>query len=132
MGLSWPAEAGGIGSATYDRNVPATTLPPAQVLPAGIGDAVLEVSVDQGLCTGDGLCVTYAPEIFEFDIDGLAYVKDESGALKQEPGARVVVPENLRLDVLNSAEGCPGECIHVARRGTDEWVGGPRSAGGRS
>ena len=37
----------------------------------------LQVWVDQDLCTGDGLCVQYAPEVFEFDIDGLAYVKDD-------------------------------------------------------
>lgn len=36
------------------------------------------VRVDQQLCTGDGLCAQYAPEVFEFDIDGLAYVKDTS------------------------------------------------------
>ena len=39
----------------------------------------LQVWVDQQLCTGDGLCVQYAPEVFEFDVDGLAYVKDDSG-----------------------------------------------------
>ena len=39
----------------------------------------LHVWVDQDLCTGDGLCVQYAPEVFEFDIDGLAYVKDRFG-----------------------------------------------------
>jgi ferredoxin len=42
----------------------------------------LDVWVDQDLCTGDGLCVQYAPEVFEFDVDGLAYVKDASGELK--------------------------------------------------
>ena len=103
--------------------------PPAEVLPAGLADAVLEVQVDQDLCTGDGLCVTYAPEIFEFDIDGLAYVKDAAGELVVTPGARVAVPQNLRLDILNSAEGCPGNCIHVSHVGTDDWVGGPRAAG---
>ena len=36
----------------------------------------LQVWIDQELCTGDGLCVQYAPEVFEFDIDGLAYVKN--------------------------------------------------------
>ena len=32
----------------------------------------LQVWIEQDLCTGDGLCVQYAPEVFEFDIDGLA------------------------------------------------------------
>jgi ferredoxin len=45
--------------------------------------------VDQHLCTGDGLCVQYAPEVFEFDIDGLAYVKNEAGQMLLTPGALV-------------------------------------------
>ena len=84
-----------------------------------VGDS-LRVWVDQQLCTGDGLCVQYAPEVFEFDIDGLAYVKDADGALRTAAGERVDVPERLRLDVLDSARECPGECIHVDEAdGTD-------------
>lgn len=75
----------------------------------------LRVWVDQDLCTGDGLCVQYAPEVFEFDIDGLAYVKDATGALLTAPGCRAEVPAHLRLEVLDSAKDCPGECIHVER-----------------
>jgi ferredoxin len=85
----------------------------------------LEVWIDQQLCTGDGLCVQYAPEVFEFDVDGLAYVKDAEGDLKQSDGARVEVPANLRLDVLDSAKECPGNCIHVARTGDGALVAGP-------
>lgn len=73
------------------------------------------VRVDQDLCTGDGLCVQLAPDVFEFDVDGLAYVKDESGTLLTEPGARVPVPARCLKDVVESAEGCPGECIFVER-----------------
>lgn len=76
----------------------------------------LRVWVDQDLCTGDGLCVQYAPEVFEFDVDGLAYVKDSEGTLLTTPGARVEVPEHLRLDVVDAAHECPGECIHVEPR----------------
>lgn len=71
------------------------------------------VWVDQNLCTGDGLCVQYAPEVFEFDIDGLAYVKDSDGTLLTDPGSRTGVPDGLRLTVLDAAKDCPGECIHV-------------------
>ena len=46
----------------------------------------LQVWVDQDLCTGDGLCVQYAPEVFEFDIDGLAYVKGADGELRHRAG----------------------------------------------
>jgi ferredoxin len=73
----------------------------------------LRVWIDQELCTGDGLCVQYAPEVFEFDIDGLAYVKDRDGELLTAAGATVDVPHGLRLDVIDAAAECPGNCIYV-------------------
>jgi ferredoxin len=85
----------------------------------------LHVWVDQDLCTGDGLCVQYAPEVFEFDVDGLAYVKDGNGSLLCETGARTDVPDRLRLDVIVSAKDCPGACIHVVRASNGEEVAGP-------
>ena len=85
----------------------------------------LRVWIDQELCTGDGLCVQYAPEVFEFDVDGLAYVKNGAGDLLADAGARADVPENLRLDVIASAKECPGDCIHVVRAGDDVEVAGP-------
>ena len=85
----------------------------------------LQVWVDQDLCTGDGLCVQYAPEVFEFDIDGLAYVKDTAGELLQSPGVRTDVPARLRLEVIGAAKECPGDCIHVVRRADDVEVAGP-------
>jgi len=88
-------------------------------------DGDLRVWVDQDLCTGDGLCVQYAPEVFEFDIDGLAYVKDSSGELLTTAGSRVDVPAHLRLDVIDAAKECPGECIHVRRASDDAEVAGP-------
>jgi ferredoxin len=86
----------------------------------------LRVWIDQDLCTGDGLCVQYAPEVFEFDVDGLAYVKDDSGDLLTAPGMWVEVPDNLRLDVIASAKECPGDCIHVVRDDGVE-VAGPEA-----
>jgi ferredoxin len=85
----------------------------------------LRVWVDQDLCTGDGLCVQYAPEVFEFDIDGLAYVKDGSGELLTTPGVRTEVPAHLRLDVIDAAKECPGDCIHVVRAADEVEVAGP-------
>jgi ferredoxin len=73
----------------------------------------LQVWIDQDLCTGDGLCAQYAPEVFELDIDGLAYVKDDAGGLLQAPGVRTRVPLHLKLEVIDSAKECPGDCIHV-------------------
>ncbi len=71
-----------------------------------------QVWIDQDRCTGDGLCVEYVPEIFEFDVDGLAYVKAD-GELRTTPEAGVAVPVHLRLSVLDAAKDCPGECIHL-------------------
>ncbi|HEV7191597.1 MAG TPA: ferredoxin [Jatrophihabitantaceae bacterium] len=90
----------------------------------------LRVWIDQELCTGDGLCVQYAPEVFEFDVDGLAYVKNDAGDLLAETGARAEVPESLRLDVIASAKECPGDCIHVVRAADDTEVAGPDAAPG--
>jgi ferredoxin len=87
----------------------------------------LRVWVDQDLCTGDGLCVQYAPEVFEFDVDGLAYVKDAAGELLLDAGARTDVPEALRLDVIASAKECPGNCIHVERKDDGTAVAGPNA-----
>ncbi|GIF03232.1 ferredoxin [Actinoplanes siamensis] len=88
----------------------------------------LQVWIDQDLCTGDGLCVQYAPEVFELDIDGLAYVKDNSGELLQNPGVRTHVPTNLVLEVIDSAKECPGDCIHVVRTTDDVEIAGPDAA----
>ncbi|MFD0576263.1 ferredoxin [Dactylosporangium darangshiense] len=87
----------------------------------------LQVWVDQDLCTGDGLCVQYAPEVFEFDVDGLAYVKDTDGELRLAHGSRVDVPAHLRLEVIDAAKECPGDCIHVHRRSDDAPVAGPNA-----
>jgi len=91
------------------------------------GGEELEVWIDQDLCTGDGLCVQYAPTVFEFDIDGLAYVKNDAGELLAAPRQRADVPSSLRLDVINSAKECPGDCIHVMRANDDVEVAGPES-----
>jgi ferredoxin len=95
---------------------------------APTGSDELQVWVDQDLCTGDGLCVQYAPEVFEFDVDGLAYVKDDAGELLLSPGARTRVPASLILEVIDSAKECPGDCIHVVRRSDDVEVAGPEAA----
>ena len=87
----------------------------------------LRVWIDQDLCTGDGLCVQYAPEVFEFDVDGLAYVKNEDGDLLAASRAEAEVPERLRLDVIDSAKECPGDCIHVVRAADGVEIAGPQA-----
>jgi ferredoxin len=73
----------------------------------------MQVWVDQELCTGDGLCVQLAPTVFEFDVDGLAYVKTQEGQLLTDPGARAEVPGEAAEAVLDAVDDCPGRCIFV-------------------
>ncbi|MEU8826452.1 ferredoxin [Streptomyces sp. NPDC048636] len=88
-----------------------------------LGD--LEVWIDQDLCTGDGICAQYAPEVFELDIDGLAYVKSSDDELLQDKGATAPVPLQLLTEVADSAKECPGDCIHVRRAADKVEVYGP-------
>ena len=92
---------------------------------AGVGGEELEVWIDQDLCTGDGICAQYAPEVFELDIDGLAYVRSGQEGLLQEVGAAAPVPLPLLTDVVDSVRECPGECIHVRRVSDRVEVYGP-------
>ena len=86
----------------------------------------LEVWIDHDLCTGDGICAQYAPDVFELDIDGVAYVKNGADAeLRTGAEARVPVPSDLVLAVIDSAKDCPGECIHVRRTADRMPVAGP-------
>jgi ferredoxin len=89
------------------------------------GGEALEVWIDQDLCTGDGICAQYAPEVFELDVDGLAYVRGEGDALLQAKGAAAAVPLRLVADVVDSVGDCPGECIHVRRVSDSVEVYGP-------
>ena len=79
-----------------------------------------QVWIDQQLCTGDGLCVQYAPEVFQLDVDGLAYIQDATGNLLHDPGARTGVPAGLTADVANAVAECPGCCIHLVPAGPDQ------------
>jgi ferredoxin len=91
---------------TDDRRRVATTSNPGEHLR-------LFVRIDQDKCTGDGLCVQFAPELFEFDIDGLAYVKNDAGELRTAPGSTVPVPPRLVNAAVDAADDCPGDCIYV-------------------
>jgi len=88
-------------------------------------DERYSVSIDQSLCTGDGLCVQEASNVFEFDIDGLAYVKNAAGELLTEPGAQADVPADTFDEVVLSAKKCPGNCIHVVRCTDGVEIAGP-------
>jgi ferredoxin len=71
--------------------------------------------VDQDLCTGDGLCIDHAPEVFVLLEDGISYVKEGDRVLN-DPGqwdSVAAVPRGLELKVIHAADDCPGECIFI-------------------
>ena len=79
----------------------------------------MKVWIDQSYCTGNGLCVDVAPDVFVL-IDGLGYVKEGKkvfAACEGNPeGVQgvAVVPAGLEDAVLLAAQDCPGECIYVS------------------
>lgn len=74
-----------------------------------------QVWIDQDLCTGDGICEDYCPEVFKILEDGIAYVR-ESGIVMNDPG-QADGPARVRIDhemcVMSAASDCPGECIFI-------------------
>lgn len=74
-----------------------------------------QVWIDQDLCTGDGICEDYCPEVFVILEDGIAYVR-EASVVMNDPG-QADGPARVRLDhelrVLSAASDCPGECIFI-------------------
>lgn len=96
----------------------------------GLAGTPLEVWINHDLCTGDGICAQYAPDVFELDIDGVAYVKATAdGELLTGAAARVPVPADLVANVIDSAKECPGDCIHVRRVDDHVAVAGPDAEG---
>lgn len=80
----------------------------------------MKVWIDQNLCTGDGLCVEIAPEVFVMRDDGLAYVKEgnnvyDGSSAELPSGAKGLA--NVAVGhcdaVIEAAEECPGECIFI-------------------
>ena len=75
----------------------------------------MRVWIDQDLCTGDGLCIDHAPDVFTQLEDGIAYVV-EQGRVLNDPGSSgslAEVPLRLYQQVIDAAIACPGECIFI-------------------
>lgn len=72
----------------------------------------MRVFIDQGMCTGCGVCCEFAPDVFRVSaMDGLGYVVHaESGLATSEP---VNVPDGQDLQVLRAVEECPSEAVMI-------------------
>lgn len=63
--------------------------------------------VDQETCIACGACGATAPEIFDYNDEGTAFV------LLDENEGIVEVPEDLHDDLDDAWEGCPTDSIKV-------------------
>jgi ferredoxin len=61
-----------------------------------------QITVDPARCQGHARCLTFAPDVFEFDDEGYSFVPDENSRSAQ-------LTEGLRLAVAN----CPERAIIV-------------------
>lgn len=64
--------------------------------------------VDKDTCIACGACGATAPDIFDYDDEGLAYntLDDNTGTVE--------IPDILVDDMMDAAEGCPTDSIKVS------------------
>jgi ferredoxin len=64
--------------------------------------------VDQDTCIACGACGAAAPDIYDYDDEGIAYVilDDNTGTVE--------VPEELMEDLEDAFDGCPTDSIKTA------------------
>lgn len=61
-------------------------------------------------CIACGLCQVYAPEIFDYNDDGIVILKNDSQSLQE------FVPESKRNSVLTAYRKCPVRAIEIREK----------------
>ena len=64
--------------------------------------------VDKETCIACGACGSAAPDIFDYDDEGISFV-----ILDNNEGT-AIVPDDFMEDILDASEGCPTESIKIA------------------
>ncbi|QAS50743.1 ferredoxin [Halobacillus litoralis] len=64
--------------------------------------------VDQDTCIACGACGAAAPDIYDYDDEGIAYVVLDDNEGMEE------VPEIYQEDMEDALEGCPTDSIKIA------------------
>ncbi|WP_456278498.1 4Fe-4S domain-containing protein [Bacillus sp. AK128] len=64
--------------------------------------------VDKETCIACGACGAAAPDIYDYDDDGIAFVTLDDNA------GIVEIPEVLEEDMMDAFEGCPTDSIKIA------------------
>ena len=71
------------------------------------GETTMTTWVDQDTCIACGACGATAPDVFDYNDEGLAYNKLDDNTNTVE------IPDILQDDVRDAAEGCPTDSIKV-------------------
>lgn len=72
--------------------------------------------VDKETCIACGACGAAAPDIYDYDDEGIAFV-----ILDNNQGI-VEIPDELLDDAENAFEGCPTESIKIANEPFNSYV----------
>ncbi|PWA11970.1 ferredoxin [Pueribacillus theae] len=64
--------------------------------------------IDKNTCIACGTCGAIAPDIYDYDDDGIAY------AILDNNKGIVKVPEEFLDDIEEACEGCPTDSLKVA------------------
>lgn len=64
--------------------------------------------VDKQTCIACGACAASAPEIFDYDDEGLAF------SILDDNNGNFEIPEELIEDMMDAYEGCPSDSIRLA------------------
>jgi len=69
--------------------------------------------VDKETCIACGACGAAAPDIYDYDDEGIAYVILDDNTGTEE------VPEILEDDMMDAFEGCPTDSIRISDKPFD-------------
>ncbi|MCZ0701834.1 ferredoxin [Natronobacillus azotifigens] len=65
-------------------------------------------TIDKETCIACGVCGAYAPDIYDYDEEGIAFV------LLDDNKGTIEIPEVLLEDMFAACDGCPTESVKVA------------------
>ncbi len=68
----------------------------------------MKVYVEKDLCIACGACGSVAPDVFDYDDDGIAYniIDDNENT--------AVIPAELEDDVHDASDSCPTDAIKIS------------------
>ncbi|GAE35886.1 ferredoxin [Halalkalibacter akibai] len=69
--------------------------------------------VDKDTCIACGACGAAAPDIYDYDDEGIAFV------ILDDNQGTAVIPDELEEDMIDAQEGCPTDSIKVSDESFD-------------